>query len=357
MKRRWQELPGLVQGLTRWNEWSESKLPLLLTALFYLALLALSSSGSAPAGRGTPAGQALEPAALLQRLGVILVVACLGLAFGYVLNDFADRDVDRRAGKPNLVGGLGPTAGGALLVGLAVAGVGSLWLFYGQPWVIELALLCYVVGAAYSLPRLRLKERGLLGLIVGAAAQGSLPALAIFAIFDSLGWEALLFGFLLLLICLRWMLIHQVLDLTADREAGVRTYVAQYGRESAQRQLRRLVLPMELACLGAVLVMMVARLPALGLLLIPYPLYVGARIVLAGGVRSAFSLDGYDRQPFADFYLIYLPLSLLLLLILSQPLLFPMAVVFVLLQRRSLRRAAAALQLLLRSKASWSRTG
>jgi 4-hydroxybenzoate polyprenyltransferase len=344
MKRPWQRVAGLVQGATRWNEWSESKLPLLLTALFYQALLAHSA-----------ADQALEPAALLGRFGVILAVACLGLAFGYALNDFADRDVDRRAGKASLLGALGPLAGGALVVGLAVAGVASLWLFYGQPLVIELGLLCYLVGAAYSLPPLRLKERGFLGLVVGAAAQGSVPALAIFAVFDDLGWEAALFGCLFLLVGLRWMLVHQLIDLGADRETGVRTYVADQGRERALWQLRRLVFPLEVACLGAVLVVMVGRLPAFGLLLLPYALYVGARILLAGGIRAAFSLEGYDRQPLADFYLVFWPLSLSVLLAIGQPWLFPVALMLVVWQRRPLARGMATLKRLIRVKLSPTR--
>lgn len=48
------------------------------------------------------------------------------------------------------------------------------------------------------------------------------------------------------------------------------------------------------------------------------------------GSQSAFSLEGYARQPLADFYEIYWPLSLSLLLVISQPWLWPFPLVFIL---------------------------
>ncbi|MBA2446741.1 MAG: hypothetical protein H0V51_01810 [Chloroflexi bacterium] len=175
MKAVWQELPNLARGVTRWSDWFRSKVPLLLVAFSYHALLAN-----------------LAPVAFAERLAAIFAFICLGYAFGYAVNDFADRDVDRLA------------AAVAPLIGLAAAGVATL----------------------YSLPPVRFKERGWLGLLVSAAAQRSLPALIIAATFDDLGWEAALFACLLLLIGLRWILVHQILDSPADLEAGVRTYVS-----------------------------------------------------------------------------------------------------------------------------------
>jgi 4-hydroxybenzoate polyprenyltransferase len=335
---RWRELPHLVRGATRWDQWAGTKVFLLLVAFYYQALLAEPAAGS---------GQALEPMALLQRFTTLLVFICLGYAFGYAVNDFADRRIDRLAGKPNLMGRLHPATASALLVGLGVAGVGSLWQFYGQPWVLQLVLVSYAVGMAYSLPPMRFKERGWLGPVVGAAAQRSLPALVIFAIFGNLGWEAALFACLLLLIGLRWMLAHQVLDLRADATAGVRTWVARTGREQALRLLRRLVFPLEAACLLAVLTAMVWRLPEFGLLLLPYVGWLGLRAYRRDDGGPAFSFAGYHRQPLADFYEVYWPLSLSLLLALRDPRLVLLLAVFVLWQRRYLARGVAAVLRLL----------
>jgi 4-hydroxybenzoate polyprenyltransferase len=313
LKPVWRELANVARGVTRWSEWFSSKVPLLLVAFSYHALLA-----------------DLAPSALAQRFAAILVFICLGYAFGYAVNDFADRDVDRRAGKPNVMGRLRPAAAVSLLIGLAASGIATLWPFYHQPRVLELVLVSYAVGTLYSLPPVRFKERGWLGLLVSAAAQRSLPALIIAATFDDLGWEAALFACLLLLIGLRWILVHQVLDVRADRATGVRTYVTQRGREQVLWQLHWLMFPAEVALLGAVLVTMVSRLPALGLLLVPYPLWVALQVYVRHGPRSAFSLEGYERQPLADFYEIYWPLSLSLLFVISQPWLWPFPLVFIL---------------------------
>jgi hypothetical protein len=110
------------------------------------------------------------------------------------------------------------------------------------------------------------------------------------------------------------------------------------------RLLRWFVLPLELACLAAVLAAMLSRLPTLGLFLVPYALWLGLWLYSGGGIRSAFSLEGYDRQPLADFYCVYWPLCLLLLLVLQQPTLWPLAAVFVLWQARFFFLAAAILR-------------
>lgn len=92
MRPGWREIPSLARGVTRLREWSR-KVPLLLVAFYYHALLA-----------------DLTPTALFQRFAAIFSFICLGYAFGYAVNDFADRDVDRRAGKPNVLGRFSPSS-------------------------------------------------------------------------------------------------------------------------------------------------------------------------------------------------------------------------------------------------------
>jgi hypothetical protein len=68
----------------------------------------------------------------------------------------------------------------------------------------------------------------------------------------------------------------------------------------------------------------------------------------ARGGSPAFSFAGYgQQQPLADFYFLYWPLSLALLLALQQPALAPLAVLLMLWQRRPLLGGLALLRRLL----------
>ena len=70
----------LLRDLVRWPEWYNSKLPVFLVGVFY-AVLRLDAPGGA---------QAVAMAALL-------VLFCLYAAFGHIVNDYADREVEERA--------------------------------------------------------------------------------------------------------------------------------------------------------------------------------------------------------------------------------------------------------------------
>src|SRR5262245_8934043 len=89
---------------TRARDWMDSKLAWLGTTCYYLALT-----------NGWPIGRL---ASVVAR--VFPFVICLA-AFGYVLNDYCDRDVDAAAGKDVRSGALERTRQRGLVLALLVA--------------------------------------------------------------------------------------------------------------------------------------------------------------------------------------------------------------------------------------------
>jgi 4-hydroxybenzoate polyprenyltransferase len=295
-------LAGLV-GLARWPDWSTSKLPFLGAAALLLA------------PPQTPA---------IQILAILVTVLCWA-AFGYCVNDVADRVADLQAGKANRAGNVSTATWGLFL---ALSATASLWL--SLFWAPDVAAPALVLGglllaSAYSLPPFRLKERGALGLAAGAASQWLIPVLAISAV-QAGGWSrpaAWCVALLGLAIGTRWMAIHQLQDIEADRRAGVRTYASRGGR----------VWPVLLGAFMAEVVLLAATLA------VTWPQSFPAAAALAfwivqqsllrpRGEPMRRKLQGYDHAPLAEYYFLLLPVTLALARGASSPAFLAIAAVF-----------------------------
>jgi 4-hydroxybenzoate polyprenyltransferase len=159
-----------IAHFVRWRDWGPRKLTIWWSLCLYLALR-----------------DDLEAAHFLQDFVIYFIFAITQATLGYVLNDWGDRKLDRRQFKRNSFAGKTPLESVmalilvlvlALIAGLPLirrAGFGLLWLIWA------------VAAAAYSLEPLRLKTRGLVGWLVGVAAQWFLPVLLTFSAFQVQG--------------------------------------------------------------------------------------------------------------------------------------------------------------------------
>jgi len=289
--------------LARWPDWSTSKLPFLGAAALLLA--------PAEASGG-------------QMLAIIGTILCWA-AFGYAINDVADMACDRLAGKSNRAADVSPLLR-TLFLGLTASTALALSVVWSVNWTgPAFVVIALLLAGAYSLPPVRLKERGAIGLVAGAAAQWVLPVLAI-ANIESGGWKrpaAWSLALLGLAIGIRWMAIHQLHDTMADHQAGVRTYASTGGQ----------VWPVLLgAFLSEVVLLTVA-------LVVTWPVSAPAWAALAFWiVQQAFrprgesmreKLQGYDHAPLAEFYFFLLPVALAFARGLSSPEFMVLAGLFV----------------------------
>lgn len=211
---------AFVRSYVRFDEWFFSVVPLVLCAPVYGMLVLRRAPG----------------ADFPQNMLLFALFVSVFLAFGYLINDYSDREEDLRAGKHKAVCSVPAPLTVAALVMLALAG-----LFLAavpasfSPTALALAAATYLLGASYSIPVLRLKERGVWGVVCSSFAQRGTPILVAGLLFD-LPW-VVIFDWVLLsfLNGLRYILVHQMMDRENDEITGTRTFA----RDHAVRSLRR----------------------------------------------------------------------------------------------------------------------
>lgn len=271
--------------LSRRGDWLTSKLPYAGAAALLLNNRDLSA---------------------LMAMGILVTVSAWA-AFGFGVNEIADRKSDYRAGKRNAASSAAPTV---LLLFIFVSCSCSLafsFVWAKGPTAPSIVLIGLIFAAAYSLPPARIKERGFSGLLAGATAQWCFPVLAVAAAtpLGLLHARTWCMALLSVAIGIRWMGIHQLGDVVNDRKSGVRTYVTTGGRAA----------PVIYGAFGAELILLPLTLifsrpqsipAAFGL-----ALWILLELIL---IPSSDSLQkrllSYDQAPLAEYYFLLFPLIL-----------------------------------------------
>jgi cytochrome P450/4-hydroxybenzoate polyprenyltransferase len=310
---------GVLRALTRWTEWYDQKLPMFLAAICYAAIIR-------DRGADTNAWQ----------IASLLVLFCLYAAFGHLVNDYADRDADRRAGKAKVIATLSEaTAIAVVLVPLAGTVAVALASFGWDTVLLTVAALA--LSAVYSLPPLRLKTRGISGLVASTVAQRTAPLAIAFQALDAWGIGPALMLALGTCIGLRFIVIHQLHDRENDQRAGIRTFATEHSPSGLASFASRVIFPAEIAsaCLMAVAISYSAPFFAL-----PFVLYLAKfPILLVRGFRLVILTYGV----FSDFYCIVLPIGLAILLAADTPRFFWLVPLAVAISWQQIRTRAAPL--------------
>lgn len=166
-------------------------------------------------------------------LALLSVFTISGFAsFGYLLNDFFDREKDTKAGKKNFLAGKSSLQIAPLFaVSLSFLLVPWMYLpldLFSAGLIVSEILLFFI----YSMPPLRLKEKGLTGIITDSFYAHALPVILACHTFSLAAGQPLpVFPAVLLFVWqslygIRNILLHQENDLDADRAAGARNFVA-----------------------------------------------------------------------------------------------------------------------------------
>jgi 4-hydroxybenzoate polyprenyltransferase len=287
-----------ILATTRAGEWWVHKFSPLL-ATFYATVGLLGGSLLPLLGR------------LLGLVGALLV----GAIYVSVVNDWTDLAADAAAGKANRLAGrsgrfIGLALGGCLLAGSAF----GMYFWHLSHLVAGLYLAAWVVYSLYSLPPVRLKNRGLPGVLADASGAHLLPQLLVVAAVQAwLGravpgawWVAV--GAWALACGIRNIVWHQLGDAAADAQAGIDTLVLRWGAGRTQWLGQAVVFPVEVVAFGMVL--------GLG-----QPGWALGLLGLYGGLEwCRWRIWGYrpvvlapDRRiVLNDYYLFFYPLAFLL---------------------------------------------
>ena len=169
------------------------------------------------------------------------------------------------------------------------------------------------------MPPIRLKERGIAGIICAAAAQRTIPVIFIFVAMNFWDWTAIWFCALSTLIGLRYIVIHQILDEQGDLATSVRTSATAHGNIALRHALKMAIFPSECAMLLVTVVSIATSHMAVAAMTAVYFAWLLLQYLTIGndGDYRRFSIDSY--YVFEEFYNFYLPLTLAILLTSSHP--------------------------------------
>ena len=252
---------------------------------------------------------------LISDMAILLLLLCIYASLGHIVNSYCDREIDLIAGKMNTLALVSEKKGLILVVLIVITSLVSVFLFYiKQPVVLLLFYLAIVIAALYSMPPVRLKERGVFGLVAAAVAQRTLPVVIIFHALEVWELSAPVLCLLSTLIGIRYIIVHQIKDEEADMNAGVQTVATTRGTAFLRMLLKNFIFPLELVSLVLAVIIMAMDLPAVGVAAVLYAFWTTIQLlVLDRGNETRFSVESYTIL--ADFYCFYWPLLLSALLI------------------------------------------
>ena len=279
---------------------------------------------------------------------VFFLFSMFSTSYGYLINDFADRELDAKHGKPNTF-----ENDSSLKALLVVFIFGGISLALGLRFVKSQLFLCLWVGwvflaTFYSLRPLRLKEKGVLGLFAVVGAQRVFPILITFAAFRYYELSDIItFTCYVFFRGLSSDLNHQMEDYQKDLMTGTDTYAVENGLRKARKAFR-LSLELEKVFLILCLLIMYFKLPGLNLygislivpIVISYFLLCGLgwmKMIIQGPKLDVnpFVKDRKDLFQFTHhtFPSVVLPLYLLVILV-SRSWIFVTILIFLIVYRK-----------------------
>jgi 4-hydroxybenzoate polyprenyltransferase len=213
---------GSILRTLRWSDWAQSKIPMLCSASAYVCLTHESVSGFS----------------VFKVIVFLFFFASSNAAFGFLINDLADLEIDRKQSKKNVFAETSKFMPFTLLTAVFAVMVISGMPFYRNLGFLPLWLAFLLTSVAYSLPPLRLKTKGWSGLLVSTVAQCSIP-LALACIAQSPesvrepGALVLILGGTIAGFSLE--LAHQRFDRSKDASTGTTTFAVRLQERSLDR--------------------------------------------------------------------------------------------------------------------------
>lgn len=196
-----------------------------------------------------------------------------------------------------------------------------------EPLFLGLLAVTLLAGALYSLPPVRFKTRGWWGVMVGGAAQRTLPLLVLAALYGLDGpTHAALVALLAidsLALGARFMLIHQQQDAEADRATGIVT-IGTHSTAGTMRRYVQAAFAIEILSLAGAVVLISRLAPAS---LIGWLLYGAIFIAMLPHWLLQPEHDrwfNYILTPLWDFYSVCWPIVLAAALAWQAPAFLPL---------------------------------
>lgn len=248
-------------------------------------------------------------------LFVVLLGMFLGASYASVINNFFDWEEDAAAGKENYFIGRSATFRFAVL-GLSLASLAAyLFAFVSDPYLWLIYLLNILLFALYSVPPLRLKNRGFWGVLMMGLGESLLPKLfAVFFISKASGLDlppAWLVAALVwaLALGLRNILLHQFQDRLQDQKVALSTFLTKNEGKRVRNGVRFVLFPLEIVGLVALLLQVQSWWPWAFLLFYAWTDYM--RVRHKGQSLTLLKPSHNQRVILQEFYDFFFPLAFL----------------------------------------------
>lgn len=290
-----------IYAVIRASEWWNFKIPMALVSAFAAAWYCkISLDGSS------------------YRLALILLAGITAAAYANILNDFMDADDDKVAGKANALEPHSAVTKVLFLTASVVAVVAVCSLLYVLKLYVSLLFYNLIVGAftCYSVPPLRLKSRGLFGVLCSALSENTLPALLSMSLIFERSSVIVPASLTVMLavwstaLGLRGIIWHQLLDYHNDTKSNIETLGVRIGQKRLRNLGERVVFPVEVVSLLAVLLISNNLLSWLFLAVHLFLDYCRCRISRLHYVIVEPQPD--FRFALLDYYQVFLPFSFLI---------------------------------------------
>jgi glycosyltransferase involved in cell wall biosynthesis/4-hydroxybenzoate polyprenyltransferase len=290
-----------IPQLLRLGDWWCQKIPPLL-AVVYVSVLTAQTD-------------------LVTALGItacfVVMVSCVA-AYGFVFNDVFDIEADAAAGKPNAVSALSPTSRTLICVALVAAAFLPVATFLPSAPIAVCLGMNFLWPTLYSMPWIRLKERGGLGLICDAAGSHITPTILALTTVNSLSGAPLSLGASAAFIAwaaalgFKGIIYHQAAHRENDLKSGLRTFATSRPTEELTRNFARYNLLVELPVSVWLITMCFNACPLGAAALGCYLILEGTKFAL--GFQFALNAEPHlcrRSVPFANelFYTVWLPIA------------------------------------------------
>lgn len=255
----------------------------------------------------------------------------LSTTYGYLVNDYADIDLDKAHGKSNTF-----SDDSRLKAGIIVAVMFLCSIVFALPFINSSAFVVswgvwIFLSTFYSVRPVRFKERGKTGLFVAVFAQRVLPIIIVFAAFEYFkGLDVFLFVNLILFRGLASDINHQIEDYENDIYTDTNTSAVSVGKQKMEKYFR-FVLEYEKISMLLVLGFMAFRIQGfeimnLNVLLLLPAVYLVLYLLVLVKIRKSgedharinpFKRTGSDLFQFVHLFFpnVFLNMFLLLLLV------------------------------------------
>lgn len=164
-----------------------------------------------------------------------LLFSVISTSYGYLINDFSDITLDREHNKPNSFAASSKRMAFSTIIFLLVFLLLSAIPFLTNPFFAIALFFWLFLATSYSLPPLRYKERGTLGLWIVVIAQRLLPIILLLTAFNFfLAPDIFIIGLYVLLRGFSSDMNHQISDYENDLSTATKTAAVILGKDCFQ---------------------------------------------------------------------------------------------------------------------------